>query len=266
MRPRAAVFAFHDVVPEARLADVAATHRPYAIDPTELRAFLLAARQSGRRPIPVSQIPGELGGGFLSLTFDDGSASDYTEAFPVLAELGLRATFFVVPTLVDAAGHVTWAQLREMIAEGMEVGSHSMTHPFVDQLDAAGVQREFGDSKAMLEDRLGTAIRAASLPRGWAPPHLEPALRALGYRVFCTSRVAWWHPGDEPLAMPRVGVRRGMPVEEFAAIADGERAALWRLRAVEAAKNAAKACLGRRGWNRVRGPLLGLLYRAEETR
>ena len=266
MKPRAAVFVFHDVVPAARLADVSATHRPYAIDPQELRAHLLAAAGSSRRAVTASQVPGELGGGFFTLTFDDGMASDYEHAFPVLGELGLRATFFVVPTRIETPGYVTWAQLREMLAAGMEIGSHSMTHPFMDDLDAAGLRREFGDSKHLLEDRLGTAVRAASLPRGWEPPALAPVLRELGYRVFCNSRVDWWHPGDAPLSMPRIGVRRGMAVEEFAAIVDAERGALWRLRTVEAVKNAAKACLGRRGWNRLRAPLLELFYRDGDAR
>ena len=261
MRPRAAVFAFHDVVPASRLADVPPAHRPYALDPREFRAHLLAAADSPRRAVAVSRVPGELGGGFFSLTFDDGAASDYEYAFPALVELGLRATFFVVPTRIDRPGQVTWAQVREMLAAGMEIGSHSMTHPFLDGLDEQAVRREFGDSKRLLEDRLGAPVHAASLPHGWERPALAPLLAELGYRVFCTSRVGWWHPGDPPLSMPRVGVRRGMPVEEFAAIVDAQRGALWRLRTVDAAKNAAKACLGRRRWSRLRAPVLALWYR-----
>jgi peptidoglycan/xylan/chitin deacetylase (PgdA/CDA1 family) len=208
----------------------------------------------------VSSVPGELGCAFYGLTFDDGAASDYTEAFPALLELRLRATFFVVPTLVGTTGHVTWAQLREMVAAGMEVGSHSMTHPFLDRLDRAGIVREYGESRAILEDRLGLGVRSASLPRGWEPPGLGAILTELGYRAFCTSRVGWWHPGDEPLTMPRVGVRHGMPVEEFLAIANAERRALWRLQAIDVAKNAAKVCLGSGGWQRLRTPLLGMRY------
>src|SRR5207249_11376994 len=167
----------------------------------------------GRRAIVAGQVPGEIAGLFYSLTFDDGHGSDYTEVFPVLTELGLRASFFVVPTRIDTAGHVSWTQLREMTAAGMEIGSHSLTHPFLDGLDAPALRREFGDSKAMIEDRLGAAVVAAPLPRGWPSPLLEPVLRELGYRAFCTSRVGWWHPGDRPLAVPRVGAHRGMSIK-----------------------------------------------------
>lgn len=261
MRARAAIFCLHDVVPAERLPTVPPTHRPYALTPDELRVLLVEARTSRRRAVPVGVVPTELAGGFYVLTFDDGAASDYEVVFPILRELGLRATFFVVPTLVDTPGHVTWAQLREMVAAGMEVGSHSMTHPFVNALDHDALVREFGESKHVLEERLGIAVRSASLPRGWEPPGLRAILAELGYRAFCTSRVGWWYPGADALAMPRVAVRRGLLVEDFAAIVNGEPRALWRMQAVEAAKNAAKACLGRDAWQRLRAPLLALRER-----
>ncbi len=261
MRARAAIFCLHDVVPPERIADVPLGHRPYALAPDELRALLVEAGRCRRRAVPVGAVPGELGGGFYALTFDDGAASDYEVVFPILAELGLRATFFVVPTLVETPGYVAWAELREMVAAGMEVGSHSLTHPFVHALDRDGLLHEFGESKRMLESRLGIAVRSASLPRGWEPAALRPVLDELGYRVFCTSRVGWWYPGGDALAMPRVAVRRGMLVEEFVAIVNAEPRALWRMQAVEAAKNAAKACLGVGGWQRLRAPLLALRER-----
>lgn len=262
MRARAAVFCLHDIVPEERLAEVEPTHRPYALTPAEFRALLMVAHAAGLRTMTAGQIPTELGQTFFCLTFDDGCASDYHEAFPALRELGMRATFFVVPSFVGRPGYVSWPELREMAAAGMEIGSHSLTHPFVHELDEAGVRREFGESKRMLEDRLGAAVRSASLPRGWEPPDFERIIEDLGYRVFCTSRVGWWHPGGRALAMPRIGVRRGMEPEEFAAIAAGVPRALWGLQAVDVAKNAAKACLGHAGWQRLRAPLLALRGRS----
>ena len=261
MRARAAIFCLHDVVPADRLADVPPTHRPYALTPDELRALLVAARGTARRAVVAGSVPGDLAGGFYALTFDDGAASDYTVAFPILCELKMRATFFVVPTLIETPGHVAWSQLREMVAAGMEVGSHSLTHPFVSGLERAALRHEFGESKRILEDRLGLPVRSASLPRGWESPALRDVLRELGYRAFCTSRVGWWYPGGDGLAMPRVAVRRGMLVEEFTSIINAEPRALWRMQAVEAAKNAAKACLGVQGWQRLRAPLLALKER-----
>jgi ligand-binding sensor domain-containing protein len=52
-----------------------------------------------------------------------------------------------------------------------------------------------------------------------------------------------------------------MLVDEFASVLNAERRALWRLQAIEAAKNAAKACFGQGGWQRLRAPLLALRER-----
>jgi peptidoglycan/xylan/chitin deacetylase (PgdA/CDA1 family) len=263
MNARAVVFCFHDIVEPEALDDVPVTHRPYSLTPEEFRLLLLAAQQSGRRGLPVGQVPGELSGGFYSLTFDDGSASDYTKAFPILVELGLRATFFIVPSLVDTPGFVSWGQLREMVAAGMEIGSHSMTHPFLNQCSPDQIRHEYAESKRVLEDRLGRAVRSASLPRGWEPPGVGEILQDLGYRVFCTSRVGWWYPGGRALQMPRVPVQRQMTPDEFATIAQGEPRALWRLQAVDGAKNLVKSWVGTGGWQRLRAPLLALRYRLE---
>jgi peptidoglycan/xylan/chitin deacetylase (PgdA/CDA1 family) len=261
MRPRSVVFGFHDLVPPRRLASLPVGHRPYAVDPEEFRAYLIALQRSARRVVPVGQLAGELAAGVVSLTFDDGWESDYTEAFRVLREVGMRATFFVVPSLVETAGYLRWQQLREMVAAGMEIGSHSLTHPFMQRLSRTELLHEFGESKRIIEDRLRQPVRSASLPRGWEPPGFESVLADLGYRVFCTSRVGWWYPGSRPLAMPRVIVRRGLTVDEFMAIADTRARSLWRLQAIEGAKGIAKRVLGPRAWGRLREPLLTLRER-----
>lgn len=256
MRGRSAVFCFHDIAAGAALREIPVTHRPYVLEPAEFRAAALAIRATGRRSVPVAELVRDLAGGTVSLTFDDGWASDYTEALPVLRELGMRATFFVVPSLIETPGYVTWSQLREMVSAGMEIGSHSMTHPFMDELDPAGVAREFGDSKAALEGRLGCPVRSASLPRGSEPREFRRVLADLGYRAFCTSRVGWWYPGNDPLVVPRVGVRRGTSLESVSAIAAGTPRALWTMQAIDGVKNLVKRCIGRRGWARLRTPVL----------
>lgn len=267
MNPRAAVFCFHDIVPTDALASVPVTHRPYALTPEEFRVLMVEAQRTARRALPVGQVPGEMGGGFFSLTFDDGCASDYTQAFPILTELGLRATFFIVPSLVDTEGYVTWAQLREMVAAGMEVGSHSMTHPFLNRCTPGEIRHEYEASKEMLEQRLGRAVRSASLPRGWEPPEAEAILQELGYRVFCNSRVGWWQPGSRALRMPRVPIRRQITAEEFGDIILGQPRALWKLQMVDQLKNVVKGWVGANGWQRLRAPLLALRYRlGEESR
>ncbi|GAA5511531.1 hypothetical protein Dcar01_00242 [Deinococcus carri] len=63
-----------------------------------------------------------------SFRFDDGFESVYRVAFPVLRELGVRATVYPILDLIGQPGHMTQAELNELRAAGWEVGSHTRTH------------------------------------------------------------------------------------------------------------------------------------------
>ena len=215
----AAIFAYHNFV--ERPDTPAPASQAYVLSQAQFDAHLAALAEPGLRPSRLADVLATPSPGQFVLSFDDGYMTDYTVAFARLAERGWPGCFFIVASQVGASRALGWRELREMAAAGMEIGSHSLTHPFVNTLDRAGIEREFGESKRILESRLGLPVRTASLPRGWEPPDLRPVLQDLGYRVFCNSRVAWWYPGADALAMPRVAIRRGLVPEEFASIVNG---------------------------------------------
>ena len=65
----------------------------------------------------------------VALTFDDGGIDNYQVAFPILRQLGLSATFFVITGRVGREGQMSWDELREMASQGMAIESHTVTHP-----------------------------------------------------------------------------------------------------------------------------------------
>lgn len=95
----------------------------------------------------------------VTLSFDDGDASFWTYVYPLLQQFNLRATAFVVGTLMDTPGYMTTAQLQTMYSSGcVDVGNHSHDHanlsgdynaadwiaeysPQIDKLRAAGFTR-----------------------------------------------------------------------------------------------------------------------------
>ena len=200
----AAVFCYHDFVTDPAVrAAIPAAHRPYVLTEGELAAHLAALDRPAYRASRLADVVREPAAGRFVLSFDDGHVSNHRVAYPLLAARGWSGCFFIIAGQVGAADNMDWPQLRELADGGMEIGSHSLTHPFMHDLDAAGVRHEFGESKRAIEERLRQPVRTASLPRGWEPPQFEAVLRELGYRVFCTSRVGWWYPGGRALAMPR---------------------------------------------------------------
>ncbi|MEA2325950.1 MAG: hypothetical protein QOE68_909, partial [Thermoanaerobaculia bacterium] len=97
----------------------------------------------------------------IVVTIDDGWRSTYTEVFPEMKRYGFPFTVFVYPNIIgQTARALTWKQVREMSDAGVDIESHSLTHPFLTrrrhaELDQRAysnwLSRELIDSKRMIE-------------------------------------------------------------------------------------------------------------------
>jgi peptidoglycan/xylan/chitin deacetylase (PgdA/CDA1 family) len=144
--------------------------------------------------------------GLVGLTFDDGYEDFLHAALPVLERLGFSATVFVVagmlgrendwehyftpkPTmrLLGAAG------IREVSERGMEVGSHSMSHPVLPTLDTAALEREVSVSRRVLSEVLGEEVEGFCYPYGVLDSASVQAVRRARYAYACAvnTRVEW---------------------------------------------------------------------------
>src|SRR5215472_1623044 len=95
----------------------------------------------------------------IALTFDDGYRDFYTEALPVLKQCGFTATVFLAtdriantPVRIEGADYLTWSDVRELHAEGIRFGSHTVTHPDIRSLAPEQLEYELGRSKEVLEE------------------------------------------------------------------------------------------------------------------
>ena len=161
----------------------------------QFAAHLGALAAPGLRASRLADVVAAPDAGRFVLSFDDGHISNHSVVLPRLVERGWPACFFIVANRVGAAHALGWRELREMATAGMEIGSHSLTHPFLHRASAADIRREFGESKRILEDGLGQEVRFASLPFGSAGSEMRALIAELGYAAFCTSEpVATWPP------------------------------------------------------------------------
>jgi peptidoglycan/xylan/chitin deacetylase (PgdA/CDA1 family) len=105
-------------------------------------------------------------GAIVSLTFDDGLATTYHEAAPILERHGLVGTIYVTTDFVGGSGRATWDELRDLQDRlGWEIGGHTLTHPHLSTLRDDAVRRELVDSKEDLEDR-GLRVDTFASPYG----------------------------------------------------------------------------------------------------
>lgn len=191
------------------------------------------------------------------LTFDDGDLSNYTVAFPLLVERGLRADFFVNPARVGRPGFCSWAQLREMAEAGMSIQSHGFDHRYFTHLSSEALVDDLRRARREIEDALGREVRLLAPPGGRCPPRLGQIAQDCGYRAVFGSMPGTLRDGLIRGVAPRVAVLASHHPAQLCDWAQRGQSALRRQRLRFRLLAAAKRVLGDRGYERLRGALLG---------
>jgi len=145
----------------------------------------------------------------ISITFDDGYENNYTHAYPVLKELGLPATIFIVPMLVGREGYLTWDQIIEMSESGIiSIGSHSMTHAYLPGLPEQRLRIEIDDSKRSIESHIKRPVYAFSYPTGGFDEHVRERVRQAGYKIAVGTNPGRTYPKHDIYAMKRLRISK----------------------------------------------------------
>lgn len=126
--------------------------------------------------------------GDIALTFDDGLSSDYEFVYPILCEMNLKATFFVISDFVGKGGYLSWENIKEMSDSGMEIASHSSSHRYMTNLKTREVRSELENSKMKIEDNIGREVRSFAYPYGDCSDKLNKLVIEAGYSNICNSK------------------------------------------------------------------------------
>lgn len=172
-----------------------------------------------------------------AITFDDGYASLYSKALPVLREFGATATVFLNTgwiadrerkTSDSAAGHypqeqfLTWSEVEYLTDAGWEIGSHGVDHLDLTVEPDDTVRVQLVASRAAIFDRIGRCSPVFSYTWGRHTPHLRRLVAEAGY----THAVAGVHGAftDEAdhFAKPRIDIARSYTLDDFKAIVRGD--------------------------------------------
>jgi len=172
----------------------------------------LAELADGRRPPP----------GRIALSFDDGMDDNYEVVLPILQEYGLTATFYVATGLIGKPNPwmapdsgirmMTVSELEALVAEGFEIGAHTVTHPDLSQLDIESCLHEVRESRRMLEEALGVRVRTFAYPFCHYGPAAVSAVAAAGFEaaVTCGTGAGTWDRYELPRTI--VTGKDGMPI------------------------------------------------------
>lgn len=150
------------------------------------------------------------------ITFDDGYEDNYTNAYPIIKENGFTATVFMVTSYIDGKGYLSWAQLQELVANGWEIESHTVNHPYLTQIDSAILLKELKNSKEQLERELGKKVNFIAYPYGAVNGNVVSALQDAEYLMAVTTERGWAGGKDDAWSLRRIYCYADMGLDEFA--------------------------------------------------
>lgn len=188
----------------------------------------------------------------IVITFDDGFSSHLETALPILDRYHFRGEFFVTVNQIGKPGYLTWEGVKQLDQSGMGIGSHSVNHLFLNEMDVSAIAFELQTSKQVLEAHLGKPISFFAPPGGRVTPDVIPLAIKAGYAGICNSQVGENTKGMDPFAMRRFAITQSISMERFAALVNKDPFVLWQYYAKTSLLSFAKKVLGNRFYQQVR--------------
>ena len=190
------------------------------VSPERFERQLWTLRRLGLRGVCTSEgfarLHNATSRGCVVLTFDDGYADTLTTAAPLMKQYGFTATCYVVSGALGTYNRwdadylrerkplMSREQLDQWLAAGMEVGSHSLSHPRLHELPQEVAQHEIAESRGALRKLLGVSIEHFAYPFGAFTADIIACVRRAGYSTAVTVLPGIAQASDDRLRLPRM--------------------------------------------------------------
>jgi peptidoglycan/xylan/chitin deacetylase (PgdA/CDA1 family) len=193
------------------------------VTPSEFTAQMRALKSAGWQAVTLDQVdaywrrgtplPGRKA---IVLSFDNGYQSQYTQALPVLRQLGWVGNENMQLTgLPPSQGGLGDAQIRGLIAAGWELDTQGFSHADLIALDAQQLHYQVAVARTVLQQRYHVPVNWFCYPSGHYDATVVAAVRAAGYTGSTTVVPGWAHSEDDPFRLHRLRVLGGTTPEQL---------------------------------------------------
>lgn len=185
-------------------------------------------RQEGYSTILLSELVSHIKKGTtlpvkpVIISFDDGYRDNFTNAYPVLEQLGMKANIFLVPTFLNKANYLSIEDIRTMDPALVEYGLHSYDHQSYKELDADAVRNDLVQCVVSLNLQGISFQPCVAFPYGAFPKKGTAAQQFLdvlvGERIAAAFRIGNRlnpFPLRNPLLIQRLDVRGNNNFSKF---------------------------------------------------
>jgi peptidoglycan/xylan/chitin deacetylase (PgdA/CDA1 family) len=114
---------------------------------------------------------------------------------------------------------LSWEEIRDLDQSGVEIGSHTVTHPILTHVDHGHLRYELCESKAQLEARLGRRVPLFCFPNGNYDRQVVRETASAGYQCAVTTDYGLNDSATSPLLLRRVPAESDL--SRFAQITSG---------------------------------------------
>jgi len=192
------------------------SERVYVLQLQQFQQQMLYLKTQGFTPILASQIhQHDLPKRPIVITFDDGHVSNFHLALPILLSLNFVATFFITTGFINQSHYLNPKQIQYLANSGMEIGSHSVSHPFFNDLTAHQARYELSHSKKQLAYITGQKIETFSAPGGRLHTETYQLARQQGYKLTFCSKFGLYQNRRVHSNIPRIAMKFNTSLQDF---------------------------------------------------
>ncbi|MBN1831977.1 MAG: polysaccharide deacetylase family protein [Deltaproteobacteria bacterium] len=171
---------------------------PLCVPPAVFDQHMKYLKDNGYRTVTMEDLQGflqyrkALPKRSLMITIDDGYRSAYDIAYPILKRYGFTATFFIYTDYIGVSGKaITWGQLKEMNADGFQIGSHTLSHSDLTMKKEGEsekdyltrIEKELMGSKQIIDMNLTQDTMAIAFPFGRYDENILSLTEQAGYEL-----------------------------------------------------------------------------------
>ncbi|MGI1828324.1 polysaccharide deacetylase family protein [Bacillus safensis] len=181
--------------------------------------YVTLSPEEAYQVLTTNSIPSEK---YVLITFDDGYTDNYTKAFPILKQYGMKATIFMIEQSIGRPHHLTDAQMDDMLSNGISIESHTIHHLELNRLSQKQQEEELKGSKAFFDQRFSQQTIMVSYPVGRYNEDTLKLAKEAGYQMAVTTEPGHAKKEQGMMSLHRVRISPGLSPESFGRLIEGK--------------------------------------------
>ncbi|MHB1354980.1 MAG: polysaccharide deacetylase family protein [Anaerolineae bacterium] len=223
------ILMYHNIKDLDNEPDVSQSQFDWTVRDTDFQQQMYYLRDNGWHTVSPKMLIAYFAGESLPpkpviIAIDDAWVSLLTRAWPVFLETGLRPIAYVVAefaTYGTETDYLVWDQLRDLVAQGLWIGSHSYGHVSLYELPAEELHHEVFDSRQEIEQQLGVTLDSFCYPFGAYDDTAVDEVQAAGFTSAVTLNPVGYQDPTEPFRLNRLRIAYQTTMEEFIEMLNG---------------------------------------------